>query len=517
MNSPRKLSRLDIIFGFFKVFRSLLPAVILLNINVKNIGIGWIIGIIAAIGLSILFAWLSWSKFSFSLAEDRLIIKRGIWNREEKIIYYNRIHSVNLEQPFIYRIFNVAKLQIETPGGKKAKAEGELRALSLNHALDLQRQLKGMASAFKQTKAKPIDVQLEQAMAKPIDAQLEQAKDTPFDPYLEQEVMPNVEPLLLEEEERYDYFYRLSLVQLLKASLTSLNFNFAIIFLLGVYSIADDVLRLIMPDIDVSNWFEAYKGPIYLTIMILTIAAILFVWLLSIILYLIKFANYDIHRSNEQLSISYGLLDKKTYIFDQRKIQAVIVEENPLRQLLGFAELKVQVVTSDSGKEQLVVHPFLHRNEIASVLNGILPQRNYEIRDQLHRAPKAAWYSYFIVPMVLVTIIVIGGIWFGEWSALWFLALYPLVALWCYARLSTASIWLSSNVLVLRNRLINRRTFYVMKRNIVHLKVSHSPRLRKKDLRTISVQVLGSLFAYKVMGLRKEHVEQVWKWYSRRK
>lgn len=121
MNSPRRLSRLDIIFGFFKVFRSLLPAVILLNINIKDIGIGWIIGIIAAIGISIFFAWLSWSKFSFSLSEDRFIIKRGIWNREEKIIYYNRIHSVNLEQPFFYRLFQVAKLQIETPGGKKRR------------------------------------------------------------------------------------------------------------------------------------------------------------------------------------------------------------------------------------------------------------------------------------------------------------------------------------------------------------------------------------------------------------
>lgn len=559
MNNPQKLSRLDILLGFFRAFRALLPLVIIFNINLAKVGLWWIAGVAVAILLSVWLAWLSWSKFTFMLTEDRLVINKGILKKEEKIIYYNRIHSVNIQQPLLYRLFKVAKLQIETPGGKKNQADGDL-TLRINHAFDLQKLLKDLANATRAAKKHEAEQkewnestigQSQQANLndeghigqgfEQIDAQQEQATPSIAQQLMNSEHMQDkqamdtqqahrVQPAEAQsnayqsstsgtyiEAEAPDFEYRLTPLQLLKASLTSLNLNIAFLFLLGIYSFSDDIIRFVAPNFEYWHLFERFKGPIIITVLAITIIAMFFIWLLSVVLYLIKYGDYRITRNKEQLSIVYGLLEKKSYIFDQKKIQAIILDENPLRQMLGFAELKVQVITSDQNKEQLVIHPYIRKKDLERVLAELLPDRKLLDTANLKKAPKEAWFSYYLFPTILATLLIGGGIWYWKLSGVWLLLLYPLVALWSHARLAAAGVYVEDKELVLRKRFVNRTTYFVARKHIVTLKVSHSPRQRRKELRTINVQVLGGLLPYNVVSLGKEHVQQVWDWYSRRK
>lgn len=563
MNNPQKLSRLDILLGFFRAFRALLPLVIIFNINLAKVGLWWIAGVAVAILLSVWLAWLSWSKFTFMLTEDRLVINKGILKKEEKIIYYNRIHSVNIQQPLLYRLFKVAKLQIETPGGKKNQADGDL-TLRINHAFELQKLLKELANATRAAKKHEAEQkewnesaigQSQQANLndeghigqgfEQIDAQREQASPSIAQQLVNSEHMQDqqamdhaagmqqahrVQPDEAQsnayqsstsgayiEEEAPDFEYRLTPLQLLKASLTSLNLNIAFLFLLGIYSFSDDIIRVVAPNFEYWHLFERFKGPIIITVLAITIIAMFFIWLLSVVLYLIKYGDYRITRNKEQLSIVYGLLEKKSYIFDQKKIQAIILDENPLRQMLGYAELKVQVITSDQNKEQLVIHPYIRKKDLERVLAELLPDRKLLDTANLKKAPKEAWFSYYLFPTILATLLIGAGIWYWKLSGVWLLLLYPLVALWSHARLAAAGVYVEDKELVLRKRFVNRTTYFVARKHIVTLKVSHSPRQRRKELRTINVQVLGGLLPYNVVSLGKEHVQQVWDWYSRRK
>lgn len=498
MNNPHKLSRLDILFGFFLTLRASTPLLFIIYVNIpdakKIFSIWGLLGFIVVIGISIFFAWLPWKKFSFYLDKDRIVIMRGVFNREEKIIYYNRIHSVNVQQPLIHRIFGVAKLKIETPGGKIGKAEGELRALPLAQALELQQQLKHYATIIK-----------EGGYISPSAVEDDPEKQT------------DSANLYYKSKEQYDYTYKLSASELFRASLTSLNLNYAIIFILGIYSFADDFIRFIVPEFQYYKLFSNYDGLPFLSIVIVTVVVLLSVWLLSIVLYLIKFGDYHITRSKEQLSITYGLLEKKSYIFNQHKVQAIIMEENPLRQLLGYVELKVQVITSDANKEQLVIHPYLRKKQIVEVLEQLMPNRILAIQKMIHKAPAAAFRTYALWPMIIVTVICGTGIWFWHESGLWMLLLYPVVAAWSHLRRVSAGIWLEEDELILRKRIINRTTYFVARKHIVSLKVKASPRQRRLGMLTISVQVLGSMLPYTILSLSRSHVEQVWNWYSRSK
>ena len=549
MTNPRHLSKFDILITFVKNIRAFIALIVIALINFEKLdflrNVWGVAAVIALIVLNLVLSYLPWKKFQYSLEQDRLIINRGVLNREEKTIYYNRIHSVNVQQPLLLRIFGLASLQIETPGGKPGVAEGELRVLKHSYAIELQQQLKQLrtksiamtkeASSQASTHAAS-SLEHETATVTNIDESQLASKQSSTEPVqrsenAEQEAAVQSSQQSLEPELEIvepDYQYKISLGQLLKASLTSLNLNFAIIFLLGIYSFADDVLELVFPKLydRMLNMFPSFYDSVVgdvsqqfsmltvLVIVMITAVVIGFVWLLSIILYLIKFGDYQISRSQEQLSVSYGLLEKKSFVFDMNKVQAVIMDENPLRQWLGFAELRVQVITSNA-MEQLVIHPFIRKKDITSIMEQLLPDRPLNLRKQLHAPPRTAYRNYAIVPVILVLIMCGAAAWLWKWSGLWLLLLVPVVLGWSWLCMRSAGVWLKEGELVLRKRSINRVTYFVRRKHIVTLSMKTSPMQRKRHLRTIHVQVLGSVFAYRVKSIADEHLLPIWQWYSR--
>lgn len=584
MTNAKQLSKLDIAITFISNIRHLIPLIILVIINLKGFDFMkslW--GILAAVLLVILngvFSFLSWKKFQYSLEQDRIIIRKGVLNREEKTIYYNRIHSVNVQQPLLLRIFGAASLQIETPGGKPGQAEGKLRVLKHGYALELQQQLKHLRSANADAKqagganeltgqGKTISNPEEAAeliaeqssgqsvheqwkagpsSSEPVHGQWQDGPSSSQSAHGQWEAGPSSSEPVHEHgqvgpsssqsvqghwqaeqsseqlrngpytEDRYDYYYHISFGQLLKASLTSLNLNFALIFIFGIYSFADDVLEVVFPglyDKLLNGIIDQYSALPIILLLGLTLLVLGFVWLLSIAIYLIKFGDFQISRTLEQLSVSYGLLEKKSFIFDQNKVQAVIMDENPLRQWLGFAELRVQVITSNA-MEQLVIHPFVRKKDISAIMEQLLPDRKLDLREQLLAPPRSAYRTYALLPLIIALLAAAGAIWWWKWNGLWLLLLLPVIAIWRLLCMRSAGVWLEGNDLILRKRSVNRTTYFVRRKHIVTLSMKASPIQRKRQLHNIHVQVLGSVFAYRVKSIADEHLLPIWSWYSRR-
>jgi|GEM_PF-974293 len=606
MTNARRLSKLDMLVSFIKALRNLLPIIILISIKVKDWNgtktlatLSILTLVIIAIGIT---CYLEWRKFQYSLEQDRLIIHKGIFKREEKTIYYNRIHSVNVQQPLLLRIVGAASLQIETPGGQPGKAEGELRVLKHAYALELQGQLKqlrmvkstqsdlagqGAQQAHDAATGQDVAVvqgellhrgaqsgtdtavaqerQVEQSVQVRQGVQLSQGQQHVMASYNEgtshgdgagvDELVrndgANIDQLPRNDHASVDrvahgdqvsrsydvhssssnsidatgqpnheepqYRYHLSFAQLLKASLTSLNLNFAFIFIFGIFSFADEVLDVISPglyDRVFDQVIDQTSGLPVILLLLLSLLVIGGVWLLSVAIYLIKFGDYQITRSHMQLAVSYGLLEKKSYIFDQNKVQAVIMEENPLRQWLGFAELRVQVVTSNK-LEQLVIHPLARKKEIPSIMKELLPDYTIQLRKQLHAPPKRAFRNYALMPTIIGLLLVAGAVWLWQWSGLFLLLLLPIIWAWCLFRMKSSGVWLEGNDLTLRKRNINLITHFVRRKHIVTLSLKSSPMQRKRELHNIHVQVLGSALSYAVKGIEDKVLLPIWSWYSR--
>jgi len=534
MNDRRMLHPTYILFGVLSVFKGFLPLIVIVLLRKpdwSNLGWYWYAGAGGFLLLMALMAFLTWKKFGFWLEEDRIIIRSGLFFRQEKTIYYTRIHSVNIEQPLIQRILGVVQLKIETPGGNN-KADGILETLSKDEANRIKQLLRSYseAGAVRANSAGenndadagiPVDgpegtgLNATSAAAPAAGEAHTAAQSATLSSYSGSSPAGTA-PASIERHEDAGPAVTLDAGKLFQAAATSLNFGLAIAFIAGLYSFADDFLNLILPDHFFEQVVEDSVSQMSNTLFIVGLAVfvILFAWVLSILLYILKYSGFTMRREGKQLSLSYGLLEKKSILFDPKNVQAVIVNESWLRQIWGYSEVKLQVVSSDK-QEQLMMHPFIKVSEIQALIDQFVPGIKLPEPQELAPSPRKALIYYIRIPL-LIAVVLAGAciVYFGAIGA-WSLVLIPLVLWWRISCHKAAGMLLQDGQLTLRRRTLQRITYYVRRPRIVTMSVKRSDAQRRKGIAAISVQVLGSPFSYKVPGLDQDDVQPVWSWYSR--
>ncbi|MHA7965919.1 PH domain-containing protein [Paenibacillus sp. CAU 1782] len=591
MNKERRLHPLYMVYGLLSAVKGFLPLIFIGIFNGFNwsrlLEWYWLAGISGVVVLILFFSYMEWRTTIFWLQEDRMIIRKGYLFREEKTLYYSRIHSVNVEQPLIQRLLGIAQLKIETPGGGK-KADGVLQALSLKEAGVIKDQLRqfadevkgaGSKAAADSERIRPVPESgmpsasgameslengtpstsgamesLESGMPSASGAMESLENGTPSTSGA-MESLNNGTPspvasakssdrggpawnssLRIGEAEhpgqraagsssagqhsqsskRQERVIGLGPGKLFQAAATSLNFGLALAFLAGIYSFADDFIKLLVPDHFVEQVVED-SAQLLSGVLMITVVALLvlvFAWVLSIVLYVLKYSGFRIARESDQVTLSYGLLEKKMVVFNPRNVQAVIVGESLLRQWLGYGEVKLQVVTSEK-QEMLMLHPYIKLSEIQQLLDGFIPGFHMGSGQKLQPPPRRALLYYIRIPLLLAVmasaafIIVFGAV--GSWSLL----LIPLVAAWRFFCHRSAGVLLANRQLSLRRRWLNRSTYLIVRPRIVALKVSRSRGQRRRELASLSVYALGSTMNFGVSCLERADVENVWNWYSR--
>ncbi|MDQ0115634.1 PH domain-containing protein [Paenibacillus harenae] len=507
----RKLHPVYVSFALVNTIQGFIPFILIALVRGtawSELDWYWYAGGSALTVLLLLLGYMEWRKFGFWLEADRIIIRKGVFFRDEKTIYFTRIHSVNVEQQLVHRLLRVAQVKIETPGGNK-KADGILPALSISEANHIRLVLRGQIAADP-------DLQDREAEAG-VDTHLHQGESAVQAASSEDNTTNMSHARTDLDDSQEDAGFRLDATKLLKAAATSMNFGLVAAFAAGLYSFADDFIQALLPDHFFENVVEdsASLMPGYLLIGIIVLFGLVAAWVLSILLYILKYSGYTARRVGKEISVSYGLLERKTFLFDPKKVQAVIVKEGLLRQALGHAEVKLQIVSSDKN-EQMMLHPYISRAEIPMLLEAFVPQLKDAPKVGFAGAPKRA-LLYYVRTMLLITIVLCGAaIVVFKSAALWSLLLLPLVIGWRYACYKSAGLLLENGQLTLRRRFIGRSTYLIRRPQIVVMRVKRSRSQMRKQLLTLSVQAMGSPFDYRVACLEQTNVEQVWHWYSRR-
>ncbi|MFF2890454.1 PH domain-containing protein [Paenibacillus sp. NPDC057967] len=531
MNDRRMLHPTYILFGVLSVIKGFLPVMVIVLLRKpdwSNLGWYWYAGVGGFLVLMALIAFLQWKKFGFWLEEDRIIIRSGLFFRQEKTIYYTRIHSVNIEQPLIQRILGVVQLKIETPGGNN-KADGTLETLSKDEANRIKQLLRSYSEAGAVQAKNVIDREVA-VVGNEGDGQEDFATVSAA---VDQQLAPSVTLSSMSNEgtagpsvgaaasnanrqEEAGPSVTLDAGKLFQAAATSLNFGLAIAFIAGLYSFADDFLNLIFPEHFFEQVVEDSVNQMSNAFFIagLAIFVILFAWVLSILLYILKYSGFTMRRDGKQLSLTYGLLEKKSILFDPKNVQAVIVNESWLRQIWGYGEVKLQVVSSDK-QEQLMLHPFIKVSEVQALIDQFVPGMKLPEPRELAPSPRKALIYYIRIPLLLAVVLTGACIaYFGAIGA-WSLLLIPIVLWWRISCHKAAGLLLEDGQLTLRRRTLQRITYYVRRPRIVTMSVKRSDAQRRKGIAAISVHVLGSPFSYKVPGMDHSDVQPVWSWYSR--
>ncbi|MFE6799278.1 PH domain-containing protein [Paenibacillus chitinolyticus] len=460
------------------------------------------IPLLILLGVSALFAGfgaVGWRTFRYRLEEDRLVIQKGLIFHEEKMLYYPRIHSMNTEQPFVQRLLGVVQLKFEMPGGKN-EADGVLPAVSAQEAAKIIREINAFLSSSGYS---PLATENGEGIGS-----TERAMDSDAGP-AETKGRP---PHTASAEKTGVYAYRATAGTLILAAFSTLNIGLIAAFVAGVLSLADNVLPGNVYERLWNARNELHGG--WLVYVLLGLGGLAAAWLLAGLLYLLKYAGFTVRAEAGTLTVSYGLLEKKKHTFQEARVQAVLIKEGLVRQLLGRAQIELRVVSSSKG-EKIMLMPLVSAKRIPQLLPQLLPR--FSMPDIESRPPARALLYYSRTDGAVVAVLAAAAVYFWGPVALWGLLLLLLDFLWSYSRFRSSGMTLQGNQLTVRGRMIARSTWLVRRPQMLSLRMKGTRSQRRKQLLSLSVSVMGDTgsAACEVSFIEERDAQRVWSWFSR--
>lgn len=532
MNKPKHLHPLYVLFPMLNTLKSFAPIILLGGYKAiteswnreSGNDFSWIWLVLAAavlLLLLILYGWLQWKRFVYVLEDDKILIQKGVISRDEISLYTGRIHSMNVEQPLVQRMLRLNQIRIETPGGSEKGTL--LPALSNDAAKELQQWLRLRIAAGQARSDSHADENL-QATVIPMHEDgagypkpSKEQEGSEHEQYAESNGLSNTEalqpvpdsmeasdPLIPMEERRI--LLKISSSKLLIAALSSLNLSLAAAFLAGIYSFADDIL----PERVYQTIFEGAGDLLPGGWFSLVVVGFIFAWLLSGVLYTIKYAGFTVEQIGKQFSITCGLLDRKQTVFSPERVQAVSVKEGLLRRLFGYGEVKLHVLTSEESKH-LILHPLILIKDIPELIERMLPK--FQAKTVTAVPPRRSRVLYIRWKLVFSAVLCTACIWYFHLPGLWSLLLIPLMLYWGFAEHRDTGFNISDKQLTIRTRSIALITYYIRRPQIVTVDISGTRRQRRKQLLSLEVSMITES-ANRIKGMEQSDVQAVWKWFS---
>lgn len=445
MSNPKHLNPLAVVFNVFKSFKNAFYFIV--TFSVLAISDGFfkyvLLGILGLAVLFIILGIISWRHFTYEVTPDQIHIKHGIFIRKDRYISRNRIQSIDLTQGIIHRPFGLTKVEIETAGNDR-DVDANLSAVRYNEGIRIQEMLKENRNLATEEK---------------VAQEPEYPKRT-----------VNNRDLLI-------------------AGATSGSIG----VIIGLFGLVFSQIENLIPDhvYDVTTRWLLAQALESLVIFALMIAIIL--WGLGILGSLIKYGKFQIIRYEKELFITRGLLEKKQMTIPLKRIQAVGIEENFIRQPFGLATIYVVIAGGEIGTTadaHTLLFPVIRKRKVEEFLNDILPEYN-QVPHHYKRVPVRALPYYLVRSLLIPIILLILAFIFTPTIWIYLTVLFLLFLTLGYARYRTAGYHVDDQFLTVRFRVFNKETILIPKKRIQAIEVIHHFLHRKQELASFKVSILS--------------------------
>jgi putative membrane protein len=395
----------------------------------------------AGIAFSVVVAAVQWSTTRWRIDRDSVRLRRGVFSESIVTIPLERVQAVDTVRGPIQRLFGSVELHVQSAGGGKA-GELVLKAVTPAAASELREAVRAAGAPA------GLDVAPEH---------------------------PGVEPPVSAS-------WNLRRGPLLVAALTSGSLGVLVPVVAGASQVVDDVLgpedaRRLVPDT-------------VMEVAVLAGAVLAAAWVLSVLGTIVAFAGFSVRREGERLRIGRGIVERREASVPVARIHAVRVIESPLREPLGFAQVRVETAgyAAEAATAQTLL-PLVRRRDVPAVLASLLPELEASALEDLEPSPPRALRRRLAGPVTVA--LALGAavtVLAGPVGALAFLALLP-AAMLGVARHRAAGWRLSGERIVLRSRRFARTTSVADTRRLQSVRSAASPLQRRSGLATLAVDV----------------------------
>jgi len=294
------------------------------------------------LGGTLLVGVVRWWRLTWRLDAAALVVEEGLLQRRRRVIPLERVQSVDLVRGLRHRLFGVTELRVEVVGG--SGSEGRLEALSPATADRLRTALLQARRAA--AGAGPAGAGDAAAVGAAGPAEVGAAGA---------------------DEEAGEELVRVAPGRLVLAGLTGSRVGVAAALLGGAQELLGErvleVMRL--PDL---------LGPSWLAVLAVLVA--LGAFALSVAATALAYWDFRLVRDGAELRVRRGLLEQRLETIPLARVQALRLEENLLRRVLGYAAVKVDVAGKSGGddaRDAGVVLPLGSRAEALALVAALVP------------------------------------------------------------------------------------------------------------------------------------------------
>jgi putative membrane protein len=404
--------------------------------------------------LAAVIAGLSWWRFTYRVRPGELVVERGILSRQRRVIPFDRVQDIAIEQKLLARLFGTARVKVETGGS--AADEADLDMIALDDAHQLRDIVRRHGAAVRGAEG-------------PWGARaVEESADE--------------EPLL----------FKMELGRVLGSGL----FNFSLVFLavlFGGLQYVEAVTDLGL--YDAGRWFvpaEAAAAQVTLQVGLLLAALLLLAGMASGILRtLARDYGFRLTRSVNGLRRRRGLFTLSEVVIPVRRTQVALIESGLFPRLLGWHQLAFQTLGADpkEGGVQTAA-PFARMEELLPILAepGFPDPPPSET---FHRLPRRALARRVGPPIALAFVAGAAALLIHPYAAIGTAALL-LVALAAGFRWRRHVYAMGESALFVRGGLLRRRTWIIPFEKAQTVWVTRSPLQRGLGLSSLLVDTAGA-------------------------
>lgn len=290
-----------------------------------------------------------WRVRTWELTDEGVVMRWGLLNKRQLTIPYEHIHTADMSSELLDRLFGLMTLDLDTGA---AAAEGDaarMRGLRAGEAEALRAEL------FRRKRA----------AAAPA-GEKDGAPDASGDAVADERPLATFELtgrqlLLAAASQTSAASQAVALVVLLVNGLNQL-IEWGVLDLAGT---GDELVATALP-------------ALVPAVVAVVLAAIVLGAAVSFVLGLVRYAGYRVERYADRVVVEHGLLSRSSRTVAADRVQHVVVRQGVIRQLIGYAEVYVQVVSAPGEADgepsgSVLLHPFVRMGKLDAFLAEVLP------------------------------------------------------------------------------------------------------------------------------------------------
>lgn len=486
-----KLHPISMVIQWGKSLKGMIfPAIIIIaangftiNLNVKD-GSFWkdsvpfillfVVGILLFISGAI-----RWLTFRYWFEESELRIQYGLIVKKNRFIPFDRIQTLNYKEGIFHRIFGLVQVSVETAGGSDMEAEADLIAITKEAANQIEAEMN--AAKFGR------EIAEEQMLVKPTE----------------------------------NVIYQMTPLELVGLATTSGGIG---VIIAGVFTVVSQFADLLPLERIVGQLAGVIEFSAVL-ISILVFMGLFVAWVFSVAFTMLNYYGFKVTIENERIVITRGLIEKKRVTIPLNRVHAVQVVENPVRQLFGWATVKLETAggqVSEKGEMDLSVKlfPLVVKKDMYEPLEKIFPQYDFkQDSSAFTKSPKRAKpFFYRLNSLLWLPVVVAVGYYFFPYGLLSLLVIIPTILLGIWQH-KTAAFMISDKQITIVGRFISKTMFITEKNRIQSMQMRQSYFQKRRDIATASVTVMSGINGTKAEAFHMERteIERCMSWYEHKK